>query len=277
MSRLCISIGGGGTRGILSYLLAKNNLSKRKFALGVGSSVGAIVVCMLAFNLFTPESDNIIQNQNIFNQSIKPSFSRLMCNPVFDGSEKKRVLRALFGNRKLQEAYFPIFILACLTDGTSITISSRNNGNLYVWQVLDAATAIPLYFPSVHIPEFGELCDLDCHNSDPNIIASIESCKLFHHDYKLISIIMPFTYIVKNTTKNRGFLFWIKQIMCLNNTLYRDVENLLSIFLGQERFILLNFESDIIFNAPKTPSITPSMLRLVDEKACQLNTWLQNI
>lgn len=154
-----LSIDGGGSRGLFSLqllckirdsLTSKGSFYKR-FNLIVGVSVGAILAAAIACELLetSTQCQNLLQaGLNIF--GIKNESQPLLA-PVYVGIEKKNALLKIFGNMKMKECKVPLVIVTATVSTHQSLFTSWQHPELYIWQVLEASSAAPIYFPPVKI------------------------------------------------------------------------------------------------------------------------------
>jgi hypothetical protein len=159
-----LSLDGGGVKGlfymyVLSYLQQEEEqppLSER-FDLVVGCSIGAIVGGLLVTGQMDgkktfQEMDDLVNGilfPHLF--GTRQTGSPLL-RPYYDGSSKTTMLRKVFKDMTLGELRTPVAVIATQF-GTleERMFTSWGDPGVLLAEVLDASSALPLYFPPVQV------------------------------------------------------------------------------------------------------------------------------
>ena len=146
---------------LLQLMLAQGMDVVHKFDLCVGVSAGAIVAATLAFGKIksVKDIDDLLSiNSDVFG----PRNARApLFEPIFSHDHKRSALVSLFGESTLmRDAQVPLAVLTTMVaNGHPRVITSWGNGDVRLVDALDASSAAPIFFPPVHVPSVGWLCD----------------------------------------------------------------------------------------------------------------------
>lgn len=152
-----LSIDGGGTKGLFSFLILEKLLSiyENPVDLVVGVSAGAIVGALFATKLheeYTATRLHILIRQ-IFSGETRGG---PWLSPRYSGEMKTKILRDIFGTDKLYgDLDIPMSILVDRVDGPPVVCNSWDPcyASVPLYQLLDATSAVPVIFPPVTINE----------------------------------------------------------------------------------------------------------------------------
>lgn len=255
MKRIVLSLDGGGARGLFSLnilLLLKQNLTRplyQSFNLVVGSSIGAVVGSLVACRMLDEKKDILDRTldigKSIFDTSVRSGFGGFL-EPIYNGKSKRAGLKQLFGELKMSDVSIPLCIVTTHMNGTPKLIKSWENGDVLIYEALDASTAAPVFFPPVEVK--GEyLVDGGCISNNPVAIAMLCSLQLKpgDMDFKILSIATKNIRTYKKldeTSKNKlGLSEWIKRdligmLMGSNDTTVTDLAKMI---LGNENVLRL--------------------------------------
>jgi len=169
---LCLA--GGGFLGlytavVLEALEARAGVPlARRFDLLAGTSIGAVLVLALAFEvpmarlvrLFSEQGPAVFSDRPLPSGAVSRLFDlgRSVLGPKYSGETLRAALQAQIGDQRLADALHPVVIPAvdvglCQTKvfKTPHAPDSQGDGTLRAVEVAMAACAAPAYFPSVRI------------------------------------------------------------------------------------------------------------------------------
>ena len=149
-----LALDGGGSRGFFTYDILRM-ISKEmkyrlceKFDIIVGTSVGAIIASLVACGI---EIDDKIGESMTRVFAVKNPEQPLF-QPVYDGRNKTDMLKDIFKQRRMRDVRCPLaLVTAGFEDRKMHLFRSWEEKDLFIWEVLDAASAAPTYFPPVKI------------------------------------------------------------------------------------------------------------------------------
>jgi Patatin-like phospholipase len=159
---------GGGARGrfslAVSHLLATTLLPKRKisslFSLVIGTSVGSWVAAVIAMGMLdTTESlHQIYQDMLIQLPDTLRSQNEIgagLIQTKYDGKGKTQLLQRVFSDKKIGDAIIPLCVTACSMGGKPRRYRSwdPDDQNTSLVEILDAASAPPVFFPPVRVDD----------------------------------------------------------------------------------------------------------------------------
>lgn len=204
-----LTINGGGIRGAASARFLSRveaDYGQSLFAVFdyfAGTSTGALIALHMAVNkasaadcyaLYNPENAREIFDASPWDRLI-PLY--LQNQPKYDGKGKNKVLKRVFGQKRIKSARKPVLVTAYDLNDRQIVVFKSDGGseaeyNPYVHEVADASTAAPLYFPTVessHKPAKW-LLDGGVAANNPSICALAEALKkgINPKDIRLVSV-----------------------------------------------------------------------------------------
>ncbi|OGT52645.1 MAG: hypothetical protein A3F17_07885 [Gammaproteobacteria bacterium RIFCSPHIGHO2_12_FULL_41_15] len=171
---LCLSIDGGGIRGLMAAeILAclekelHENLYNT-FDMYAGTSTGSMIALNIAANQFNaerivewylPEKASIIFTLSRLRSYMKnkvPNSLYLMPRARYTGHGKREYCKQLFGEKKFHAIEKPILVTAYNFVNNTTAIFKSTGGtevqsHPYVYEVCDASSAAPIYFPPVKV------------------------------------------------------------------------------------------------------------------------------
>jgi uncharacterized protein len=191
-----LSIDGGGIRGALParfLALLERDLGEPlqdHFDYVCGTSAGGLIALYLAgvggtaheaSRLFSSAMAGRIMDKSLMDRAIPPS---LQWKPVYDGKGKRAVLEQVFGDRRLQDVRTPVLITAYDPIQRRITAFKSHGGgdgaaNPLLYQVADATSAAPMYFPPAAVGDAPErwLIDGGVAANNPSMAALAEAIR----------------------------------------------------------------------------------------------------
>lgn len=160
-----LSLDGGGIRGAATaqFLKALEAALPRSiyqsFDYFAGTSTGGLIA-LLAVNqastddcvtLYNADNGGQIMDKSVWDRMV-PIY--LQTAPKYDGKGKTKVLKRVFKQQRLRSASKPVLITAYDINQRQIVVFKSDGGseseyNPPVWEVADATSAAPTYFPTV--------------------------------------------------------------------------------------------------------------------------------
>jgi NTE family protein len=191
--RLVVSVDGGGTKGMFMYLSVSKLFAVTGFQpdLIVGVSAGAIVGALFATGLHTSFGAEDIRSyvKLLFHKEYTsggPWF-----RPAYCGDVKTNLLHKIYGDKLFKDVLIPLSILVDTIGGPPIIYNSWDplHGDLKLFQILDATTAVPVLFPPVRIDDKLHIDGGTVANSPTTISYLISKLKFDSNDtISLISV-----------------------------------------------------------------------------------------
>ncbi len=166
MTKKILALDGGGVRGkfslqMLIYIsqnLASINLTDI-FDLIVGVSVGGFIGCIVALGWMNKNKKLKHTYQDLF-QHLDDTFRSKndygpFIEPRYNGKGKTDMLQRVFEHLRLKDVLVPFVILTSTLGGALRSFKSwdKEDGELYLYKLLDATSAIPVIFPPVQIQD----------------------------------------------------------------------------------------------------------------------------
>ncbi len=163
-----LSIDGGGIRGVAAaqFLHLVEAVMQRSCHevcdLLAGTSTGAMIVLNMAANQATAlecvELYNHENAQRIMDKSLFDKYLPVLSEPKYDGKGKRRVLREVFGEKRLRDVEKPVLVTSYDINKRSIAVFKNWGGmhsehNPFVRDVADASSAAPTYFPTMKVED----------------------------------------------------------------------------------------------------------------------------
>jgi hypothetical protein len=160
MPKKIVALDGGGARGLyicfLLFLLAQHIRVAlwQHCDLVIGTSVGAVLAAAIALDMTShPEmKEKFIEAIRVSFKTFNKEEPFLECR--FNGANKEKALRHVFGKYKLRDAKCPLAIATAFwSNGRMRVFSSTDakDGDLNMADLLNAATAAPSLFPAVQV------------------------------------------------------------------------------------------------------------------------------
>jgi len=166
---------GGGVRGkfthgictLLAFNTSDGKLSK-VFDLIVGVSVGSWIAALIGLGMMDlkESSKTELKSNNILFSQINDVFRNenefgLLANPKYDGVGKHELLHRVFHRKQMKDMLTKVAIVCLRLQGKVEIFQSWNpkHQDLFIADILDASSAVPVYFPVVEIPNFGYYAD----------------------------------------------------------------------------------------------------------------------
>ena len=204
MSKLILSLDGGGIRGTASIQflrkveeqLQRNHQKSLRDCVDLyaGTSTGAVIALALATTSLSVENINNLYNASNAKEIFKPNRGWFELDgvnaPKYEGQGKQQVLKRNMGDAQLGDARHQGCHVLAVTFGVEYhrpkiyKSSNEQHHSLLSYQVADASSAAPTYFPSVamHDPESGQprwLVDGGVVANNPAMCAIAESRRLW--------------------------------------------------------------------------------------------------
>lgn len=209
MAYRILTINGGGIRGVASArFLSRVEAEYGQSLFGAfdyfaGTSTGALIALHMAVNKASAADCSALYNANnaheIFDATpwdrLVPVY--LQTKPKYDGKGKRKMFRRVFGQKRIQNAKKPVLVTAYDMIDRQIIVFKSDSGdeaghNPQVWEVADASTAAPMYFPTVesHSKPAKWLLDGGLAANNPSICALAEALKkgINPKDIRLVSV-----------------------------------------------------------------------------------------
>ena len=273
LPNIVVSISGGGYRGLASYIFIRDYLLNHYAPnLLVGTSIGAILSSLLSLDmLHIIKDEQIIEmHKNIFEKEYSFSFSNLL-KPINTGKNKSAFFEKIFGNKNLGDCNIPVCFVLSTLDGRPVIIKSicKEDKDILIRDILDAATAVPIYFPSVSVGKYGNLCDACMYCPDQSMIAVNEAIVMFGaNNFKLINVNTPYESDLtpQKNTKNEGLIFWINKYMKTSFNTHEELDVLLSNLLEKKNYLCMNFKTNIFFDEKINEVQWGNVINLVKDK-----------
>jgi uncharacterized protein len=265
-----LSIDGGGIRGVFpAHILRcistrlEINLHEH-FDMIAGTSTGAIIAAAVACEI---DPDKIISLYREYGELIfarkTPWWPRKfgtepVVHSVYDSDSLRKVLRDIFGERKLGEILKPLLLPATdIGNGCVHVFKSGYSKNfmrdkdVYVRDAVAASCSAPTFFDPTKVNEY-LLADGGLWANNPSLAAVIDAKRRLKIDFSEIKILSLGTghaktcYGVQNDKKWGFATGWkgkefISFIMSLQA---QSTNNYLELMLEEGQMLRLNFESD---------------------------------
>ncbi len=160
-------IDGGGIKGKYSLgicdLIAQHIILSERIHLVVGVSVGAWIAALIAFGYLDNEQSRRDVMEHL-NHDLGQTFETVnilgpLLAPKYDGIGKRKTLEHIFGKTtKFGASRVPLVILCATLGGSERVFESWNpdHKDLSLVELLDATSAIPVYFPAVVVHYSGQ-------------------------------------------------------------------------------------------------------------------------
>ena len=161
---------GGGVRGLATvrFLLRMEEHLQQKnsnfriadyFDMFAGTSTGALIIMILGLLKTSMKELSDIFDKNvcgcIMDKSIWDKMLGLIQHkPKYDGKEKTNQIRKILGDRKFKDTNGKYLVIPTYDIENRVAQVFRSdsvNDNLLAWEIADATSAAPGYFPSVKI------------------------------------------------------------------------------------------------------------------------------
>ena len=166
-----LSCDGGGTRGLITASFLKkmeeelNIKCCDKFDMFAGTSIGGLNACSLGVlgdtaqklqEYYTLKNFKLLMNKSIVDKTL----GLVQPWPKYDGKGKTHMLKEIFGNVCIEESKKDVIIptydignrMAYVYTPFSETQSTQSTQTT-LWEILDATSAAPAYYPPVKINE----------------------------------------------------------------------------------------------------------------------------
>ncbi len=224
VQKVVLSLDGGGVRGKFSFgmcnllALASEKPLSKVFDLILGVSVGSFIGAVIAFGMLDDKQTQTSIYNHIYAEMIdifraKNDFGLLLA-PRYDGIGKRATLRRIFGQKTLGEVKTPFAVVCATMGGRPHVFKSwdKIHSQISVVDVLDASSAVPIYFPPVQIGN-RHFIDGGVRANKPLILTYLCATELFGtHQFKILSIGTQATCELKisaEDVKNAGAISWI--------------------------------------------------------------------
>jgi predicted patatin/cPLA2 family phospholipase len=237
-TKLILSLDGGGVRGKFDLEIINNieNYFQEKiyniFDLVVGVSAGAATAAMIATKSYVDLRQSSKNSNECFEN--RSSLGPLM-ETKYDGTGKRKWLHRELGNLQLEDISYPLVILTASINGDAQIFSSwsEQQKKIKLYEVIDASTAAPIFFPPVKIgSEY--FMDGGTISNDP-VLAGIQAAKQKWGDDVNLAVLSLGTGMVSQISIDEtlnpqkfGMIKWLSEglidiLTRSNNQLYVDV------------------------------------------------------
>ena len=215
-----LSIDGGGVKGLIPAKILYNietilnvNIYDR-FDGFAGTSIGAVIVTALAHKKMKAVDIYRTFSQDNFKRIFHKDFTNyLPLTAKYSGDSKLQFFKDLYGSLPFYDNMKEVFIPAYeLNTGTHIFNSKTETENYYAYDVVNASTSAPTYFPSYAVNELNFIDGGIVANDPSMILLSNYNLPLYGKDIKLLSISCgrkEFN-ITSKTSLNYDSLKWLK-------------------------------------------------------------------
>ena len=191
-----LAIDGGGVRGAVpaSFLTALEQTTGRSahdtFDLIAGTSTGGLIALYIASTgksaqsvndeFYSPEALGTIMDKSLWDR-VAP----VQHKPVYDGTGKTRIARQVLGDKRLQDVEKKLLVTAYDFIERQIVVYKSWGGencrkNPLLWEIADATSAAPTFFPSIRAEDGRWLIDGGLAANNPATCALAEAIKLGH-------------------------------------------------------------------------------------------------
>ncbi|WP_428262486.1 patatin-like phospholipase family protein [Haliangium sp.] len=191
-----LAIDGGGVRGAApaSFLKELEQALGRpihdSFDLVAGTSTGGLIALYIAGTgntatsccdeFYTPEILGKIMDKSLWDR-VAP----VQGKPTYDGKGKTAVVREVLGEKRLQEVDKKLLVTAYDFIERHIVVYKSWGGvnhrvNPLLWEIADATSAAPTFFPSVQMEDGRWLIDGGMAANNPSTCALAEAIRLGH-------------------------------------------------------------------------------------------------
>ncbi|MDC0413610.1 CBASS cGAMP-activated phospholipase [Gammaproteobacteria bacterium] len=264
-----LSIDGGGIRGAFSaHILTciserlKINLHEA-FDMFAGTSTGSIIAAAIACNKSPTEISNLYQihGKDIFSskkKSIWPEKFKLGMHSKYNKDNLEKLLTDQFGDTQLKDVDKPLLIPATdIGNGCVHVFKSpyseafTRDGDFLVSGAVLASCSAPVYFDPEKVENY-HLADGGIWANNPSLAAAIDATKRLNiewNDIQILSIGTGLSRVAYGTQKKRNWGLlngWnSSEFVDFNLSLQaQSTHNYLSLILGKNQIMRLNFESD---------------------------------
>ena len=266
-----LSLDGGGVRSVFEAYILQNLLrtlnkpAHELFDAIIGVSAGAIVGGILAMGLNLDVETAKKQAKMVFERSTH--VSNALTGVKYSGTMKQRLLKQTFGNATLGDVKTKLMVLVSTMSGNPVVYSSTNpeHAELPLWQVIDASTSAPIYFPPVHIN--GDFyMDGGVISNNPALLAIEQEYTRHRNNIAVLSIgtsMNSDVYIADvRDAQDFGLIRWLSEGLIsvmtkANHSLY---ENIIPLLIGPGRYMRLT--SRVVGDLDDT---SDQMLRLLEK------------
>ena len=261
---LCLN--GGGIRGTVSITFLKllekelGELLHTKFDMFAGTSTGGILALGLGGMLYsTSKVSKIYSKKNadkIMNKSYWDTILPIQDQPIYDGKGKTKLLK-IYMKKKLLFDETNKFLVIPTFDIIKNSIKIFKNTNqkyeldLPLYEIGDATSAAPVYFPTVHTSKDNWLIDGGVVMNDPTMCAITEAIKIWPDEFRerKIKVITIGTGNVCNNispemaiqSRNWGAIQWLCKGNLLDTVMNQsNVTKQAERILGKDNYIYVN-------------------------------------
>lgn len=194
-----LSCDGGGVRGLITatFLGRMEEDFKidwcRDFDMFAGSSIGALNVCCLMSSKCATEHYTMKNFNKIMDKSCMDRVLNLVQPwPKYDGKGKTEMLKDIFGKFDINECGKDIVIPVYDISKRRAKVFTKYSDNVKIWQIIDASSAAPAYYPPVKINDSWYI-DGGIIANNPSVIAIAKAKKYMRirsedRNIKLLSI-----------------------------------------------------------------------------------------
>jgi patatin-like phospholipase/acyl hydrolase len=196
-----LALDGGGIRGIFtaSFVATLEDLSgtpvAESFDLIVGTSTGGIIGLALAFEVPAKEILDLylVEGKTIF---ARPRRLGMLRRPKYSNASLTRALRAIFGEKTLDEVRTPVCISSYELTNSYPRIwkdnhseTSLDGGGTPAWKVALATSSAPIYFPGTTVLPGDSHVDGGLFANNPTLIGITEAVHDFHQPLGQIRVL----------------------------------------------------------------------------------------
>ncbi len=192
--KLCVSIAGGGFRGLwVSQFLLRlesdlgKSMAKQVKAVS-GTSTGSIIAAALAEGLSAAEITDLYVNKGAKIFTKYPVYKRILPKyPTYDNTNLKNILKDILKG-KMSDFKIPIFIPVTHMNGESVEkVWDRGDNDIEKWFCVLTSCSAPTYFDVV-VKDKQSYCDGGIWANSPEMVLEAglkKSCKNFG-DFKVL-------------------------------------------------------------------------------------------
>jgi patatin-like phospholipase/acyl hydrolase len=196
-----LALDGGGIRGIFtaSFLATLEDLSHGRaadhFDLIVGTSTGGIIGLALAFGIPARRILDLYleEGRRIFS---RPRRLGMLLRPKYDSAPLARALRAIFGDRIINDVLTPVCIASYELTTSYPRIwkddhveESLDGGETAAWRVALATSSAPIYFPGATVAPGDSHVDGGLFANNPTLVGLTEAVRYFHQPLDRIRVL----------------------------------------------------------------------------------------
>ena len=215
--KLCISINGGGIKGVwvAQFLLRLESDLGKSMAKQVkavsGTSTGSIIAAALAEGLSAADITDLYVNKGSKIFTKYPAYKRILPKyPTYDNTNLKNILKDILKG-KMSEFKIPIFIPTTHMNGRSVEkVWDKGDKDVDKWFAVLTSCSAPTYFDVV-VKDGESYCDGGIWGNDPCMVLQSGLKKAYPKfgDYKVLCFNTGGVF-KHNDSGNKTLLDWAK-------------------------------------------------------------------